>query len=34
MKVSVALAYYDGAEYIEEQLTSILQEQLFADFHR
>lgn len=24
MKISVALAYYDGAEYIEEQLTSIL----------
>ena len=24
MKVSVALAYYDGAEYIKEQLTSIL----------
>lgn len=26
MKVSVALAYYDGAEYIEEQLTSILEQ--------
>ena len=24
MKISVALAYYDGAEYIEEQLASIL----------
>ena len=24
MKISVALAYYDGAEYIEQQLTSIL----------
>lgn len=24
MKISVALAYYDGAEYIEEQLVSIL----------
>lgn len=26
MKISVALAYYDGAEYIKEQLTSILRQ--------
>lgn len=30
MKISVALAYYDGAEYIEEQLRSIL-DQLGAE---
>ncbi len=26
MKVSVAMAYYNGGEYIQEQLTSILEQ--------